>query len=154
MLKILVILPIYISFVFAADGDPCQYNDLTGFCVTVDQDRHNAQCHSAHGWLQFYMGVPLPRLYEGCGDDGIVKNPQENSGVDDKHACCLSAQCTDNGNGHSWCVTTDSYCSDNLWDYDATQCPNMPISTPQGLVKSLMGRCRMLRSLCLVGAGQ
>jgi len=58
----------------AADGDHCQYNDVSGFCVTADADHHNAQCHASRGWLQFYMGTPLPRLYTGCGDDGVVQH--------------------------------------------------------------------------------
>ena len=58
----------------AADGDHCQYNDVQGYCVTADANHHNAQCHADRGWLQFYMGTPLPRLYTGCGDDGVVQH--------------------------------------------------------------------------------
>ena len=66
----------------AADGDPYQYNDVKGFCVTPDSDHHNEKCHNNWGWLQFYMGTPLPRLYTGCGDDGVAQHPCPNAPSD------------------------------------------------------------------------
>ena len=61
-----------LAVVRAADGDDCVYNDLHGFCVTADAQKHNQQCRDLHGWLQFYRGDPWPRVYIGCGDDGVV----------------------------------------------------------------------------------
>ena len=69
---LVIFMPIYTVLVAAADGDFCEYNDVTGFYVTADKNLHNAQCHAAHGWLQFYMGYPYPRSYTLCGDDGVV----------------------------------------------------------------------------------
>ena len=62
------------AFVQAADGDFCAYNNITGFCVTADAQQHNQQCAKMNGWLQFSMGDPSPRLYTGCGDDGVVRH--------------------------------------------------------------------------------
>jgi hypothetical protein len=60
------------KLVHAADGDYCSYNSLGGFCVTLDAQGLNQQCHAAHGWLQLYISSPPPREYMGCGDDGVV----------------------------------------------------------------------------------
>lgn len=53
----------------------CSYNNLQGFCVTVDSQGHSKECLAVDGWLQFYPGEPWPREYEGCGDDGVVLEP-------------------------------------------------------------------------------
>ena len=60
------------SFVQAGDGDFCAYNNITGFCVTADAQHHNQECAKANGWLQFYISDPSPRVYRGCGEDGVV----------------------------------------------------------------------------------
>ena len=60
------------TIIRAADGDDCIYNDLHGSCVTLDAQLQNEQCHNQHGWLQLFMGFPPPRVYRGCGDDGVV----------------------------------------------------------------------------------
>jgi len=70
------------ALVQAGDGDFCVYNNITGFCVTVDAQQHNKQCLAKNGWLQFYMGDPSPRVYTGCGDDGVVL-----------HIVCLKDSC-------------------------------------------------------------
>src|SRR5438046_8650422 len=50
----------------------CIYNSLQGFCVETDANRHSPECRARDGWLQFSPVEPWPRVYSGCGDDGIV----------------------------------------------------------------------------------
>src|SRR5947207_5266595 len=68
---------LFLSFRIYAQ-DYCLYNSIHGFCVTVDANKENAECHALDGWLQFYPAdphQPWPRVYRGCGDDGIVLAP-------------------------------------------------------------------------------
>jgi len=50
-----------------------------------------------------------------------------------KHACCLHSDCgtADELTGHAWghCKARDSYCEDDNWSTEPTDCPDAPPGT-------------------------